>query len=196
MYETGAAVCSSHPASRIDSNFEFLPAPVDLDIKDRGNRPSPQRKTGTVTEPDLTRRIGPALAQRFWTLIGRRRSDISPESVSMSGCWHGGNVPARGSKTSITEGSAWEGQFRHFALQTGQDPMLLLRLNSGYFTTFTPEQEGSVETFNALLSDVFPRTSNPFTHSAEMGPPPSNELSRIRMFSCTGASDCLTLILA
>ena len=29
------AVCSSHPTGRIDSDFEFLPAPVGLDIQDR-----------------------------------------------------------------------------------------------------------------------------------------------------------------
>jgi len=29
------AVCSSDPAGRIDSDFEFLPAPVGLDIQDR-----------------------------------------------------------------------------------------------------------------------------------------------------------------
>jgi hypothetical protein len=29
------AVCSGHPASRIDGDFEFLPAPVGLDIQDR-----------------------------------------------------------------------------------------------------------------------------------------------------------------
>ena len=29
------AVCSGDPASRIDSDFEFLPAPVGLDIQDR-----------------------------------------------------------------------------------------------------------------------------------------------------------------
>ncbi len=29
------AVCSSHPTGRIDSDLEFLPAPVGLDIQDR-----------------------------------------------------------------------------------------------------------------------------------------------------------------
>lgn len=29
------AVCSGDPAGRIDGDFEFLPAPVDLDIQDR-----------------------------------------------------------------------------------------------------------------------------------------------------------------
>ena len=29
------AVCSSHPASRIDGDFDFLPAPVGLGIQNR-----------------------------------------------------------------------------------------------------------------------------------------------------------------
>jgi hypothetical protein len=29
------AVCSGHPAGRIDDDFEFLPVPVGLDIQDR-----------------------------------------------------------------------------------------------------------------------------------------------------------------
>lgn len=31
------AVCGSHPAGRIEGDFEFLPAPVGLDIQDRVN---------------------------------------------------------------------------------------------------------------------------------------------------------------
>ena len=35
MLLTLLAVCSGHPAHRIDGDFEFLPAPVALDIQDR-----------------------------------------------------------------------------------------------------------------------------------------------------------------
>jgi hypothetical protein len=31
------AVCSAHPAARIEGDFEFLPAPIGLDIQDRVN---------------------------------------------------------------------------------------------------------------------------------------------------------------
>ena len=114
MRLTLLAVCSCHPASRIDRDFEFLPAPVGLDIQDRVDEIagcSGFVRSGAEPGSDLNAcgiRCGEALdhaIEHDSTVMSKgmdRGCDALLGKQKQDACWHGGHLVERALAISVS----------------------------------------------------------------------------------------------
>ena len=108
------AICSGHPAGRIEGDFEFLPAPVGLDIQDRIDEIagcSGFVRSGAEPRSDLNAcgiRCGKALdhaVEHDSALMGEgmdRGCDALLGEQKQDAYWHGGHLVERAHAISVS----------------------------------------------------------------------------------------------